>query len=80
MSDMSLFSIVLKLTGPVAPVGETQTDDARFENLQQLLGLMAKLHGLVDDIATQNKDRHEFSMSRAGKKCDEYLNYLGIPK
>lgn len=75
---MELFDIVLKLTGQVRPVGESHEDDRRFENLKELLELMKQLHVLVDDIATTNKNRPEFSMSRAGKECDEYLNWLGI--
>ena len=75
---MTLFEIVLKLSGPIEPVGETHTDDARFNNLQVLLVLMRELHLEVDRIATENKNRQEFSMARAGKVCDEYLDWLGI--
>ena len=66
----SMLNIVLKLTGPVEPVGETHSDNERFENLKELLILMIDLHTLVDRLATENKDRHEFSMSRAGKLCN----------
>ena len=74
-----MFDIVMKLTGQIEPVGETHTDDKRFENLQILLKLMCKLHVEIDRIATENKDRQECSMARAGKLCNEYLDWLGIP-
>ena len=77
---MELFDIVLKLTGPIDPVGETHTDDARFENLKQVLELMKELHKKVDAIADANCDRGEYSMRRAGLECHEYLNWLGIPE
>lgn len=76
---MELFDVVMKLTGSIEPVGETHTDDKRFVNLQVLLKLMRELHIEVERVATENKERQEFSMARAGKECDEYLDWLGIP-
>lgn len=75
---MTLSEIVLKLSGPIDPVGETQTDNARFENLIELLACMQELHAKVDKIATDHKDSHEYSVKRAGKACDEYLDWLGV--
>ena len=77
---MEIIDIVRKLTGPIDPVGETHTDDKRFENLQARLELMRELHKEIDEVATYNKGRQEYSMSRAGKECDKYLDWLGIPK
>lgn len=77
---MELFDIVLKLTGPIDPVGETHTDDTRFENLKQLLELMKELHTKIDAIADENCDRGEYSMRRAGLECQKYLDWLGIPE
>ena len=74
----AMLDIVLRLTGPVEPVGETNADDERIENLKELLFLMTELHILVDRIATENKKRSEFSMSRAGKLCDKYLDAIGV--
>lgn len=77
---MELLDIVLKLTGPIDPIGETHADNARFENLKQLLQLMKELHAKVDAIANTNCDRGEFSMRRAGLECQKYLNWLGVPE
>jgi hypothetical protein len=77
---MELFEIVLKLTGEVRPVGSSNIDDERYENLKTLLELMEKLHLEIDKIATDNKDSHEFSRSRAAKKCMEYIEWLGVPE
>lgn len=76
---MEIIDIVKKLTGPIDPVGETHTDDKRFENLKVRLELMRELHKEIDEVATHNKGRQEFSMARAGKECDAYLDWLGIP-
>lgn len=77
---MELIDIVRKLTGVIDPVGETHTDDRRYENLKVRLALMRELHREVAEIAEYHKDRQEFSMSRAGKECDQYLDWLGIPR
>lgn len=75
---MELSEIVLRITGPVDPVGETNEDNRRIDNLHALLGAMRELHMLVDRIATENKDRREFSRERAGRACMEYLDWLGV--
>lgn len=74
---MELFDIVIKLTGPVEPVGETHTDNERFENLKKLLELMRELHMKVDGMTTSDSARGEFSIRRSGLECHEYLNWLG---
>jgi len=76
--EMELKDILRKLIGAIDPVGETHTDDKRFENLKVQIELMKELHMQIDAVATENKDRPEFSMSRAGKLADEYLDWLGI--
>ena len=75
---MEVIDIVNKLIGPIEPVGETHVDDGRYENLQQMLKLMQALHMQIDEIAHENKGRQEYSMSRAGKLADAYLDWLGI--
>lgn len=75
---MELYDVVRKLIGPIAPVGEEHTDAGRLENLKAQIELMERLHMEVDRIAEQNKDRQEFSLARAGKLCNEYLDMLGI--
>jgi len=77
---MEIIDIVRKLTGPIEPVGETHTDDKRFENLKVRLELMLELHKEIDEIAMYYAHRQEFSMARAGKECDKYLKQLGIPE
>ncbi len=76
---MELKEIVLKLTGPVEPVGETHTDNARYENLKKLIEVAKEIHMVIDGIA-ENENRQEFSMKRAGKEASDYLDWLGIPE
>ena len=77
---MNIYDIVQKLIGPTIPVGETNTDDARFENLKELTDLVNSLLSDIDSIAYEFKDRYEFSVKRAVDHCDKFLDDVGIEK
>lgn len=74
---MELIDVVRKLIGPVDPVGETHTDNERFENLKQLTELVDYLVGDIDKVIV-NKNRPEYSMKRAGEFAEHFLTKLGI--
>lgn len=78
---MTNTEIVKKLIGEVRPVGETNTDNQRFENLKNLCDLTNQLVSMIDDVSHLNKDRQEYSMKRAGEYAHGFLtNTLGIIK
>ena len=57
--------LVMQLNGEIEPIGETNTDDQRYENLCTLLDVT---NTLLDEVAKvlPNAKRHEHSMWRAG--------------
>jgi len=69
---MELKDVVRKLIGKINPVGETNADDQRFENLKAHCELV---NDLIIDLwyVSREKDRNEYSMSRAGKYAEEFL-------
>ena len=75
---MELYDIVMKLTGPVDPVGSSETDRERMENLKVLLALTDRLLTEIDRIASRNKDRVEWSMKQAGQLCAKWQDSEGI--
>ena len=75
---MDMYEIVMKLVGEVNPVGELHVDSERFDNLVVLTELTDRLLTDIDRIATDNKNRVEYSMNKAGKHCDEFLDKIGI--
>lgn len=75
---MELIDVVMKLVGPVEPVGETHTDNERFENLGVLTALTDALLTKIDDINTNNSDSHMYSVKRAGKHCADFYDSIGI--
>jgi len=72
---MEIYDIVKKLIGEINPVGETNTDDKRFENLKATINLIDELLLDIDKVA-ENKDRCEFSIKRAGEYTYKYLEQL----
>ena len=74
---MDIHEIVKKLVGRIDPVGETNEDDQRFVNLKVLTALVDKLLADIDNVAME-KDRHEYSRSRAGKFASEFFDHVGI--
>ena len=74
---MELVDIVRKLVGPIDPIGETNSDANRFANLQVMTNLVDKLIGDIDRVAS-NKDRAEYSIQKAGKYANKFMDDLGI--
>lgn len=76
---MTIQEIVAKLVGRINPVGETNTDNDRFENLKVMCNLVDYLVTEIDRVSYENKDRHEYSMKRAGEYAHDFItNTLGI--
>jgi predicted glycosyl hydrolase (DUF1957 family) len=75
---MDLHDVVKKIIGETNPVGETNADNKSFENLKVLTELVDELLTDIDWVATNNKDRVEYSMKRSGEHCSAFLDRIGI--
>ena len=73
---MDVHEVVEKLIGNVIPVGETNEDDRRYENLKNLTELIDRLIGDLYRVSA-NRNSAKFSVSRAGKHADGFLRDLG---
>jgi len=73
---INIYEVVKKLNGSINPVGATQIDDERFENLKIMCSLIANLLADVSHVALYNKDRHEYSMKKSGEYADEFLKNI----
>ena len=69
---MELHEIVMKLVGPVMPVGETREDERRLENMKALTELVDRLLFEVDAVS-QNADRVEASMKAVGVHARDFM-------
>ena len=72
---MNHYEIVGKLIGPIQPVGESNADSKRLENLKAQIDLV---HDLLEEIVEvrENKSRHESSMKHMGKTADEFIKLI----
>lgn len=73
--SIDVYEVSKKLIGPVLPVGETHTDERRYENLEKMIELANLLLWDIREVS-KNKDRHEASMKKAGTLADEFLNSI----
>ena len=75
---MDYYGIITKLIGSIEPVGESNTDESRYENLQQMTLLVDRLIQDLRQVSEENKDRIEYSMKRIGEYATKFLKYHNI--
>lgn len=76
---MTYTDIIKKLIGAVNPVGETNTDNQRYENLKELCEVANNLITMIDDVAHNYKDMPEYSIQRASNYAKMFLTQtIGI--
>lgn len=77
LDSKQVYNVIKNLIGKVQPRGETNYDKIAFENLKVLTEVTTKLICDIDEVAYNNKDRHEASIKKAGdlanKWCKEHL-------
>lgn len=69
---MELHEIVMKLIGPVMPVGESREDERRLKNMKSLTELIDRLLFEVDAVS-HNADRVEASMKAIGVHARDFI-------
>jgi len=74
-NQIDVYAVVTKLIGRVSPVGETNEDERRFENLKKLTELVDALLMDINDIAI-NRNRVEYSIKKAGVFANEFMEEL----
>lgn len=75
----SIIEIVETLVGEINPIGETNEDEVRFENLKVMCDLANNLISKIDDVSYKNKDRYEFSIKRSAEYAEKFLTeQIGI--
>lgn len=74
---MTNYDIVKKLVGEIEPVGETNTDEKRFKNLEQMTNLVDSLLLEIRTVS-ECKTSHEYSVKKAGEFADNFLYIVGI--
>jgi len=71
--------IVEKLIGPIRPIGKSEVDAERFENLKQMCELVNNLVRQIDAVEYDNRGAHEHSIKQARDYAGKFLSdTLGI--
>lgn len=73
---MTHLEIVMKLIGKVRPVGETNEDKVRLENLKQLCELVDGLLAEITQVSRDGIGYQEASIVRATKYADEFIDSI----
>lgn len=68
---MTIHEIVRKLIGQVKPVGETNTDEFRFDNLKETCELTLYLIEEIQEIA--KIESYEYSVKRSADYAKEFV-------
>ena len=69
---MSVEEILEKLLGKIKPVGETNEDNNRYENIENYKKACNFIFSRLEE-ASLYADRKEYSMQKIGKECNEFL-------
>jgi uncharacterized protein (DUF1499 family) len=72
---MNHHDIITRLIGPICGIGETNADARRYNHLEQTIELVDRLVFDISQAAT-DKDSHEASRAKIGKKAQRFLDDL----
>ena len=76
--SFSTQDVVKKLIGKIEPVGETNEDNKRFENLKNMCELVDKLMYDIFQVYKDNQHSNEYSVKRSADHakyfCSEWEN------
>jgi hypothetical protein len=70
---MTNHDVVNKLIGNIRPVGETNEDNKRLENLKEMCSLVESILYDIDDLIYRNKDAHEASIKRSVDYATKFM-------
>lgn len=68
LSDKQFADLIMRLNGEIEPIGETNTDNHRYDNLTRLQNVLDLLMIEMSDICLYC-NRPEYSMSKSGKQA-----------
>lgn len=73
-----VYKVVIKLVGQIDPVGETNEDDRRFENLKVMTELIDALLADINFVIDYNRTAPEYSRKRAADYAIKFQDRIGI--
>ncbi len=77
MPEVDVYDVVKKLIGPIVPVGDSNTDSYRLENLKQLTSVVDRLVIDINGVGC-GKDSPFHSVKVAGQHASMFLASIGV--
>ena len=71
LTQDEIVKTVRNLIGPIEPVGESRTDETRYENLLKLIECLDVLLQDVFDLCSY-QNSGQYSVARAGKEAEKF--------
>ena len=78
MDNKQVFEVVKKLIGNISPIGETNTDNMRYDNLKNMIRLSDDIYTLLNDVLYECGNDNRYSIKRTAEKIKEYFDIIGI--
>ena len=76
---LDVYQVVKKLIGCIEPLGETNEDNRRYENLVEMCNLIENLVEDIKEVRLEYKNDQEYSIKRAVNCANDFLvDDLGI--
>jgi hypothetical protein len=75
---MTNYDVVKKLIGNIRPIGDSNEDAKRLENLKEMCKLMDEIHSAIDAVSYDYKDDKKGSVAACCKYANDFLDKLGI--
>lgn len=73
---MTNYDVVKKMIGAIRPVGETNTDNERFENLKAMCKLMDEIDTALNDVVWDFRNSQEYLIKRSVEYADNFLKKI----
>lgn len=73
---LTLYETVLRITGPIQPIGDSTLDPLRLANQKELQMLVVQLIGDIQYISDTCEGSHQDSVKSAGKSAAAFLKNL----
>lgn len=73
---LNIYDVTEKLIGNIDPIGETNTDNERFENLKVMADLVCKLLEDIAFVYHNNKNANEHSRTIAMRYSKQFIKNI----
>jgi len=78
MTEEEVYKVITKLIGEIKPVGESNEDSKRLDNVKTFIGVFDRMHTDIDDIAWVFKSDKRASVKKIVDACSNHLDKIGI--